>query len=346
MRELNKIREKLLSSFESVDVSILPVPCDTSNEEIRDLDFLKTSEEFQEGVHELKKTILDQMKEARYFGNTIVHSENANFFVEKFVQELQEGDVVHLKSAVAQFQRGIVNAAKRLFEETLVKAFEEIDVPVMDGIEKMLTQQKDARLKAFEESTAKVDVEATYRDEVLEKLEEFSDREVETKRRENLLAIQSKEAEQKSLLKKAVQEFRAAVESELRRSKEASSKEMRREFETSKQRMEERFLKSTDDLNWIRPELVENELKRLRSWATARLEFGLGGRKSSLSSFCVKKLQLGNAFSTGVPDRNGTPSLKICIFPTLEFTCRVVNVIGFSKRCHRRVSRCCALEVK
>lgn len=84
VKERNKVREKLLSSFESIIVSIFPAPC----EDVHDLDPNTTSEEFKESVKELKDAILDQMSQPRSFGTVVVNSRNVDVLVKKFVEEL------------------------------------------------------------------------------------------------------------------------------------------------------------------------------------------------------------------------------------------------------------------
>jgi hypothetical protein len=266
VKERNKVREKLLSSFESINVSIFPAPC----EDVHDLDPNTTSEEFRESVKELKDAILDQMSQPRSFGTVVVNSQNVDVLVKKFVEELEEGDIVHVKSVVSQLQRGVVDEAKRCFEENLIEAYKEIDVPVRDGLEELLTQERDALLDAFEQNTAKVDLEAVYKDEVLEDLEHFADRELEAKRKENLLAIQSREAEQNAILATAVEEFRSAAESKLRRGEEGS-RQMQQRFPELKNRMVSNFLEKTGELDWI-PEVVEKELEKLKRWVSIRLD--------------------------------------------------------------------------
>jgi hypothetical protein len=141
---------------------------------------------------------------------------------------------------VCQLQRGVVDEAKRRFEENLIKAYKEIDVPVRDGLEKLLVKERNAHLDAFKNSTEKIDLEAAYREEVLEYLDRFADRELDAKRKENQLAIQSRIAEQNAILATAEEEFRSSVESELRG--EAGSRQMQHRFQGRKQGFIDYFL--------------------------------------------------------------------------------------------------------
>jgi hypothetical protein len=225
VKERNKVREKLLSSFEDVHVLIFPVPC----EDLHNIQPNTTCQRFQKAVNELKDVILGQMSEPRSFGTVVVNSQNVDGLVRKFVKELEDGDIVHVTSVVCQLQRGVVDEAKRRFEENLIKAYEEIDVPVRDGLEKLLVKERNAHLDAFKNSTEKIDLEATYREEVLEYLDRFADRELDAKRKENQLAIQSRIAEQNAILATAEEEFRSSVESELRG--EAGSRQMQHRFQ-------------------------------------------------------------------------------------------------------------------
>ncbi len=67
VKERNKIRRKLLSSFESINVSFFPAPC----KDVQDLHPNTTSEEFQESVKEFKEAILGQLSEPRRFGSVV-----------------------------------------------------------------------------------------------------------------------------------------------------------------------------------------------------------------------------------------------------------------------------------
>ena len=122
----------------------------------------------------------------------------------------------------------------------------------------------------FKTTTAKVDLEAVYRDDVLEDLDRFADHELDTKRKENLLVIQSRITEQNKILAKAVEQFRSSMESELRICQEGSM-QMQQRFQERKQRLVDNFSKTTADLDWI-PENRGKKLEELKTWASARLE--------------------------------------------------------------------------
>ena len=266
MKERNKIREKLLSSFESIDVCIVPVPC----EDVQNLDLSTTSDEFQESVKELKNGILGQMSKPRRFGSLVVSSQNVDVLVKTFVKELEDGDIVHVKSAIGQLQREVVDEAKRKFQESLIKAYKEVDVPVVDGLEKLLTGKRDAIFDVFMKSTAKVDLEAVYRDDVLEDLDRFADREFEAKKNENLLLIKSRKAEQNTILAEAEEQFRSSMESELAKCEEGS-RQMQQRFKEHKQKLVDNFLKVTAELDWV-PGRRAKKMEELRRWASVRLE--------------------------------------------------------------------------
>ncbi len=267
VKERNKIREKLLSSFESVNVSILPVPC----EDVQDLDPNTTSEEFKESVKDLKEAILGQLSEPRRFGSVVVSSQNVDVLVKKFVKELEDGDIVHVKSAVCQLQREVVDEAKRIFEESLINAYKQIDVPIKAGLEELRTEERDTLLDAFRKSTAKVDLEAVYRDDVLEHLDRFADRELDVKRKENQLATHSRMAEQNAILTTAEEEFRSSLEKELRRGGDGS-RQMQQRFVERKQNLIDNFLKKTGELDWIPEQTKKLQLEKLKTWASAKLE--------------------------------------------------------------------------
>ena len=184
-KKRNKLRRKLRSSFESISVSTFSIP----SQNLRDLDCNAPSKEFQECVELLKNRILRQMSQPRKFGKTVVNSQSVDSLTRKFVQNLESGDIVHVKSAVSQYQREEIEKAQRDFQKYLREAYKEItDRPVTDRLEGQLTEIKEALLETFEKSTASIDLEADYKEEVRQNLIQFAEREIVVKKLENKLA--------------------------------------------------------------------------------------------------------------------------------------------------------------
>lgn len=274
VRERNKIRKKLLSSFESINVSVFPAP----NEEVQDLHICTTSEEFQESVKELRDAMLGQLCQPRRFGSLVVSSQNLDFLVAKFVKQLEDGENVNVKSAISQLQCKIVDEAKNSFEQNLVKAYKEIHVSLNPAeLDKLLTKQRDTLLDSFKNSTANVDLEITYRRDAHENLDRFADREHEAKRKENQLTIHSKMAEQNATIATAEEEFRSSMESKLRKC-EDGSRQMQQSLEESKERLMDDFLKKTVALDWVLPERKKKS-EELKKWASARLDDKVKAKK-------------------------------------------------------------------
>ena len=132
------LRRKLRFSFESISVAFFSIP----GQNLHDLDCNAPSKEFQKRVERLKNQILRQMSQPRKFGKTLVNSQSVDSLARKFVQNLESGDIVHVKSAVSQYQREEIEKAKRNFEKCLREAYEKIDLPVTDGLEGQLTGKK------------------------------------------------------------------------------------------------------------------------------------------------------------------------------------------------------------
>lgn len=181
VNDRNMLRENLLSSFESISVSIFSTP----GENLRDLDPNATSKEFKKCLKLLKNKIGDQMSQPQKFGKTILKSQNVDVLMRKFIQSLEESGMVHLQSALTQYDREVIDEAKRRFEESLRNAYKEVVVPVRDGLEEQLTQKRDALLYTFINSTDNIDMGAAYRDEMLQNLKKFAEHEIEVKKREN-----------------------------------------------------------------------------------------------------------------------------------------------------------------
>ena len=193
------VREELLSSFESIQVFILPTPC----EDARNLHLQTTSESFRTSIKEPKNIIYDQLSEPRSYGNVVVNFETVDVLVKTFVQNLEDGDIINFKSVVRQLQRGTVDEAKQCFEENLIKAYNKIDVPVKDGLEEQLIRNRDALLEKFRKGTTQVDLEEEYRNSALKNLEDFSARELDNKRKENQSAIEQERHGKGMLLEKS-----------------------------------------------------------------------------------------------------------------------------------------------
>ena len=267
VKERNQLRKKLLSCFESINVCFFPAP----SEDLRELHIDSTSPEFKEALNELNGVIMDEVSEPRHFGTVVVNAKNAEFLLEKFVKEMKDGDIVHLKSVITQLQRGVVDEAKRHFEESLIKAFKDIHVPVKSGIEETLSQKRNSLLDEFRKSTDKVDLEQMYKDDVLENLENFADRELDSKRKENQLAIQSREAKEREILIKAGDDFRSALENELRKGYK-TSQEMSQYFKTiMTDTLISDYTKKTSNLVWILETIVDEDLKKLKEMLSNRI---------------------------------------------------------------------------
>ena len=88
IRERNKLREKLLFSFESIHVFIIPPP----GSDLKDLRLHETDEDFQKSLKKLKETVWSQTSKPRYFGSIVVDATNAGILLGKFVEVLQAGD--------------------------------------------------------------------------------------------------------------------------------------------------------------------------------------------------------------------------------------------------------------
>ena len=272
-KKRNEIRRKLRSSFESIDVAIFSNP----GQNLRDLDCNAPSNEFQKRVELLKNKILCQMSQPRNFGKTVVNSQSLDSLVRKFVQNLENGEIVHVKSAVSQYQRKEIEKAEQKFEKCLTEAYKEIDLPVTDGLEGQLTRKNDELLEKFIDKTASIDLEVEYRKTVLERLNHFARKGMDDKMRENQLAIKSTKAEQQLNLIKSVEEFKSAVESEIKNNKMGST-EMQQHFDEQMEALVDSFKANTAQLDWIQ-EQVQDKLKEVKNWAEEKFKEHVKQRK-------------------------------------------------------------------
>ena len=183
--EQNKLRKKLHSSFESIQVSIFPE---------------RNSKRFDTCVTKLKRTILRQMSQPRTFGNTIVDFQNFDSLVRDLAKKVEKDGVVHPISAVRQYQREEIDKEKRNFIEYLKMAYDGIILPVTDGLEEMLIPIKNEQLEMFKQRTATIDLETEHGDKVFEELKDFADREITVKKRENQLVTENSELREKGML--------------------------------------------------------------------------------------------------------------------------------------------------
>ena len=268
----NELRRKLRSTFESISVSILSLPA----QNLYDLDPSNTSEEFQERVDLLKNEILRQMSEPRKFGTNAVNFQNVDSLVRIFVKQLEDVNFVHVQSAVMQYQLEEINKEKQCFEESLEEYYEEIDLPVIDGLEEQLTQKKEVLLEKFKNKTANIDLEVKYRETVLERLKHFARTRMDDKMRENQRVI---EAEQQVTLMTSVDEFRSAVKSEIQNCEMAST-EMQQHFEDQMNMLVNSFMANTAQLDRIQ-EMVQEELEGVKNWAKEKFDQTVEDRERS-----------------------------------------------------------------
>lgn len=267
VKERNTLRKKLLSTFESISVSIFPIP----GQNLRDLDPSTASEEFQKRVDQLKNDTLRQMCEPRKFGTNAVNSQNVDSLVRTFVKQLEDGNIVHVKSAVRQYQHEEIDNEKRCFEESLEEYCKKIDVPVKDELESQLIQENYKLLEKFKDKTANIDLEVEYRDKVLERLKNFARNRMNEKMRENQLIIEATKAKQRETLTKSVNEFKSAVKSELIRNSEMESAQMQQHFEEQMEVLVDSFKANTEQLDWIQ-ELVQVKLEEVKNWTEEKFE--------------------------------------------------------------------------
>ena len=272
---LNTIRQKLLSSFEDISIFFFSLP----GENLCDLNPKTTSKKFKEDVRQLKKKILRQMSEPRKFGANDVTSQNVDDLVRIFVKKLEDGKIIHVKSAVMQYQHEEINKEKHCFEENLEEYYKKIDVPVKDGLKKKLTEKTDALLETFKNKTANIDLEVKYREEVLELLKHFARKRMDDKMKQNQLAIKATEAEQRETLMKSVETFKSAVESEIKNC-EMESTDMKQYFEDQINILVDRFKANTAQLDWIQ-EMVQDKLKEVKNWADKKCKEKVQATKRS-----------------------------------------------------------------
>ena len=140
------------------------------------------------------------MSQPRTFGDVIIDFQNFDSLVRDLAKKLQKDGVVHPKSAVRQYQRDEIDSKKQNFTEKLKMDYDDIALPVTDGLEEMLIQIKNEHLETFTQTTATIDLETEYRDTVLEELKHIADREITTKGRENQLATENSELRRKGVL--------------------------------------------------------------------------------------------------------------------------------------------------
>ena len=78
-------------------------------------------------------------------------------------------------------------------------------------------------------------------------------------------------SEQQDRLKRAVQDFRSGVENHLQRNHQTNSQRFRNEFQAELENVVQAFRRNIDGLQQI-SEQAKEELERLRSWASKKLE--------------------------------------------------------------------------
>ena len=154
----NKIREKLLSMFQSIQVRLLRLPLNTvqNNPEL-------------EG---LKNEIRNKVTEPRRIGESAhLTPGNVSRFMEDIVDK-QKTNAIEMKSVVSEIQRKEVDEARNRFKDNLLAFADKLVFPERN-IKEKLTQEKDKLFMKFEEETSKVDFESEYKNDVKGNLEAF-----------------------------------------------------------------------------------------------------------------------------------------------------------------------------
>ena len=183
----------MLSSFESITVSICAAP----GKNLPNLKPNTTSAEFQKCVNQLKNKILDQMSQPRNIGTTVINFHNVDRLVHKLAKQLENGDIIRVKSAVKQYQHEQINKARRCFEENLREAYKKVDLAVTDGLEEQLTQLKIEHLESFKVSTDHIDLKP---DTLQDELDDFAKREMAVKKKEIQLVMENNQLREKGVL--------------------------------------------------------------------------------------------------------------------------------------------------
>ena len=183
---LRKIRQKLRSSFESINVAFLSTP----SQNLRNPNAI--SKEYQKCVATLKEEILKKTSHPRKLSENAVNSRNVDSLVKNFVEQLENRKTIRVKSAVTQYQCDEINEAKQKFEECLEEAYTKIDLPVEDGLEDELTDVKEKLLDSFTKNTAHIDLEVEYKNEVYEHLKNFARKRIDDMMEKNQLHIDKK----------------------------------------------------------------------------------------------------------------------------------------------------------
>ena len=136
------------------------------------------------------------MSKSRNIGTTVINSHNVDSLVHKFAKQLEDGDIIRVKSAVKQYQHEQINKAKRCLEENLREAYKKVDLPVTDGLEEQLTQLNIVHLESFKKSTDYIDLEP----DSLQHLDDFAKREMAVKKKENQLVMENNQLREKGVL--------------------------------------------------------------------------------------------------------------------------------------------------
>ena len=257
---LRKIRQKLHSSFESINVTLLP-----PRQNLRDLDPNHNSTEFQKCAAMLKEEIIKKTSQPRKLSGNAVNSRNVDSLLNHFVKQLENGDNISVKSAVTQYQRDEIDKAKQKFEERLEDDYTEIDLPVKDGLKDELTDAREALLDHFTVNTSHIDLEVEYKNEVYEHLKNFARKKIDDMMEKNQLLIDKEINEQKAILMEEAEAFQSEVK-RLIRNTEMESTQMQQYFDEEMNRLVDIFKKNTAQLDFI-PKQVETKLDSMRRWA-------------------------------------------------------------------------------
>ena len=160
IKNKNKMREKIESSFQSITV----IPFTNYKDE-------NMRKDFKDQVEKLNDEITKEVSKPHSF--LPLTPQNINDSMKDIMEKVQNNNCLDVDSIVETMQQKIIDKAYEDFQENFLKKYNEITNTESAKLTETLQKIKNDLVRKFNKKTKKMYLKLDYRDKVKEKIDEF-----------------------------------------------------------------------------------------------------------------------------------------------------------------------------
>ena len=160
IKNKNKMREKIESSFQSITV----IPFTNYKDE-------NMRKDFEDQVEKLNEIITKEVSKPHSF--LPLTPQNINDSMKDIMEKVQNNNCLDVDSIVETMQQKIIDKAYEDFQENFLKKYNEITNTESAKLTETLQKIKNDLVRKFNKKTKKMYLKLDYRDKVKEKIDEF-----------------------------------------------------------------------------------------------------------------------------------------------------------------------------